>query len=1023
MVAEFKIGDSVQDTRKRKKKGRITDPPRMKGGRMMARVEWDDGSASWLPLRLLDHASQERSVSALLADRAFGGHDDFVRNYTHRKLLTPVDDTLYSLIASRTQLLPHQFKPLVRFLESVHRRFLIADEVGLGKTIEAGIIISELRARRNLGGVLVICPNHLRDKWHAELMTRFEEEFEVCAKRKAWMDLCDQYQDESTEGLRVIVGQKTLGARKLLAQAEQGVPTFDLIIVDEAHYARNTATLFRRILGELADAANQLLLLTATPLQTQVENLLSLLRLIDEPAFRNKELFGRRLQTNRTLVRAEGIIRKSSKDSASVAESATAAEEELGELDSGQISAFGLDRENRLVRVRGKLQVLQSMEEPTISDLSPIAEDLRNLNLLAPYITRTRKTEVQRTCERRVEAVRPELTADEQAFYSDTVRWIKERIRERHGEESVTFLSREPERRLASSFHGFWRHLVGRAQAEDTLLGEPPPHLFRAYQAIRRTDTKYAKLRSALRRLEDADPKAKVLVFASFRASIAYLSHRFSRDGIQHEWIHGGIHMDPTDEEKNERGRRIRRFLTDPETRVLISSNVGGEGLDLQAASVVVNYDLPWNPAVVEQRIGRVDRFGQERDAIQVLNIILPDTVEDLIFTRLMDRLHLFQETIGDLAQVLGPLVRQLSTDFLHQDLSPEEIQRRLDDSVWRGENNLKHRQELLKREGEFIAFDEEFSNHLKGLEDSGQTMRPDEIAGVCVGVVEQHFPASILREYEFEANGEPIRGVFELVLDYHLREELVKALRQSGSSVLRRFVAKFPEGKPRLVTFDGRVAEANPLLVLLTTRHPFVRALVRFNEDGDLFHPVSAVVLQGSAAANTTSGLLTLSEAELQFGVQLRRYLLPVFVTQDGSKPVEEGRKILRRTLDRGKASTGAEAPKSETLVKMLQEGSRAAEDHLDSLANRLLDIEQSRIRPRVAEAEARYDRRIANTRERLWEAKHQTEPDEKRIKGIEKYLRSLFREKKRKLEELSRTPELEQRIKPVGASWITVT
>jgi hypothetical protein len=111
-----------------------------------------------VPMQHLERFEETDTLEGLLRSGSFGGHEDFVRNFTHRKLVHPVDDTLYTLHASRTRLLPHQFKPLLRFLDSMHRRYLIADEVGLGKTIEAGIILSELRARASLGGVMILCP-------------------------------------------------------------------------------------------------------------------------------------------------------------------------------------------------------------------------------------------------------------------------------------------------------------------------------------------------------------------------------------------------------------------------------------------------------------------------------------------------------------------------------------------------------------------------------------------------------------------------------------------------------------------------------------------------------------------------------------------------------------------------------------------------------------------------------------------------------------------------------------------------
>jgi hypothetical protein len=517
------------------------------------------------------------------------------------------------------------------------------------------------------------------------------------------------------------------------------------------------------------------------------------------------------------------------------------------------------------------------------------------------------------------------------------------------------------------------------------------------------------------------DPEAKVIVFASFRATIRYLRKRLEQDGVAHQWIHGGVSMDPIDPGRDVRGNRVRKFLEDPKYRVLISSNVGGEGLDLQRASVVINYDLPWNPALVEQRIGRIDRFGQERKVIHVLNMILPGTVEDLVFTRLINRLHLFEETLGDLAEVLGPLVADLSSEFLSQDLSESQKERRLREAEQRGKQLVKDRAELLSRENEYIAYDEDFSDRLKGFESTGQTIRPDELVEVCHGVMAQHFPAAYLRPAFGEPN-EDLRAIYDLYLDFELIEVLKRRVRAEPSSVLHRFMARVPEGSPRRVTFDGEVAEKQLGVLLLTTRHPFVRELIRHGQSAELFHSVSAIGVPKATLPESRDGLLVLFQAQLEFGPQTRRYLLPLFATREhGIRPELESRKILRKALDSGESASGEEAPPGEELVVMFRDAWDAAEKHLEELANRLMERETRRVQPRVAELRTRYDRRISNATERRQEALR--DEDEDRAKRMDAYRKRLNREKDRKIEDLQRLPDPEEEILPVGATWIRAT
>lgn len=210
----FNVGDRIQDIRDRTKVGTVAGQIELVHGAELILVRWENGKKlERLRVAFLAPYKENWDLWGLLKTNAFGGREDFVRNYTHRKLLKPVDDTLYTLHASRTALLPHQFKPLLRFLDSIHRRYLIADEVGLGKTIEAGIIISELRARNTLGGVLILWPNHLRNKWQRELLVRFDEHFDIISERQRLLRLLDQADDAPTSGARWIVGPRQRPAK------------------------------------------------------------------------------------------------------------------------------------------------------------------------------------------------------------------------------------------------------------------------------------------------------------------------------------------------------------------------------------------------------------------------------------------------------------------------------------------------------------------------------------------------------------------------------------------------------------------------------------------------------------------------------------------------------------------------------------------------------------------------------------------------------------------------------------------
>lgn len=1024
-MAEVVVGSEVQDIRQRDRKGTVIALGQRIGGREMVKVRWDDSSVQTIPLARLELFQAKRDVRSLLAlpaFRGFGGIEDFIRNFTHRKLINPVDDTLYTLHASRTKLLPHQFKPLIRFLDSIHRRYLIADEVGLGKTIEAGIILSELRARRQLRSAMIFCPNHLRTKWEREMLDRFDERFRIIASRRDWNSLLDQMEEEGAADLRVIVGHKTLASRAVLERLTEGAPRFDLLVVDEAHHFKNTETIGRQLLGELSDSAGQLLLLTATPLQTHADNLLSLLRLLDEPAFQSRELFAQRLEVNAHLVHAERRLRTSDLNEESQRTAAAAAAQDLDRVPPYLRSRFGLELDDLVAELRDKAS--EAGAPLLISSLVDLSARLRERNLLAPYITRTRKVEVQQTCHRHVESVRPEqLTEKERAFYRLTVEWFREEVERRHGEQSVLFLSRTFERRLSSSLHGFARSLLnGTFSRGDSLLSDPPDHVLMAARELGREDSKFDLLCKMLDGLRREHPNEKIIIFASYRATLQYLSHRLSARGWDYEIIHGGVPMVPGDPQRDERGRRVDRFLHAPECRLLISSNVGGEGLDLQRASVVVNYDLPWNPATLEQRIGRVDRFGQKAEIIRVLNIVLPGTVEDVVFSRVYDRLRLFETAIGDFAEILGGIVKHLSFAFLRRDLTEEDLEEQARLAALRVEQTRRDLDEVLDRERELVAFDDDFADQLRTMDRHAQSIKPADLQRLVDGILRQRFPRSWIRPAGSNGLGEP--SIFDFYVDPDLKARL-KALLDGNrdSGVVWRFIRAVNEREAVRVTFDGETAEANSDLILLTSRHPVLQLLVRAESDPTDFHPVSAVQLPPQASLAVESGLLILLDAEFALGEQKRHYLMPVWIVDGQVRDFSIARQILRLALDAGSSVVPRQAPTPEDLVEWVDRAESAGDAELMRIMNRIVTQEENRIRPRVAELSERYTRRIAKSTSRVQELEyiHMDEQERaKKLKNARGYLRRLHRERRDEIERLSRLPEPSSELSVIGATWV---
>ena len=245
----------------------------------------------------------------MLRSGRFGTPEEFSAFLILKKLEIPLSDNLYTFYSSRTQFEVHQFKPVIKFLNSVDQRLLIADEVGLGKTIEAGIILKELEARlEGLSRVLVVCPAMLTQKWADELRTRFGEEFQVLRGPEIAQFIENYANYGDTEQLRGICSQETL--RRFTDDFNEHRVHFDLIIVDEAHHWRNSTTLLNNLGEVLSEYADAMLMLTATPLHLGSENLFNLLRIMLPQQFNDFSVFERVDRTQRASEHSDSSYRE-----------------------------------------------------------------------------------------------------------------------------------------------------------------------------------------------------------------------------------------------------------------------------------------------------------------------------------------------------------------------------------------------------------------------------------------------------------------------------------------------------------------------------------------------------------------------------------------------------------------------------------------------------------------------------------------------------------------------------------------
>jgi superfamily II DNA or RNA helicase len=742
---------------------------------------------------------------------------------TLTKLTNPLTDTIYSYLSSKTVYRPYQFRPVLRLLQSQHQRLLIADEVGLGKTIEAGLIWTELEARNDgMNRVLIVCPAMLVPKWRDEMRRRFDRE--VTELDKIGMSNLMALLQAGDDDKRMFgaVSLERLRNKKLVTDLNDLQPRFDLVIVDEAHYLRNTATRSYALGEILSEWAETLLFLSATPLNLGSDDLYNLLHLLVQEEFADKRVFPLQIEPNRYLNALAGRLLDHADNPRSLLPMLRAVRScELGE---------GVARRLEYQRLE---KLLDQASPLTWRDVAEAKDLLSELNTLSSVLTRTRKVDVPNPkAVREPHQIDVLWTDAEIKAYAAVHVWALRRAAETGCPPG--FATQMPLRQAASCLPA----MRDRVLAGDPwlLAGDPTTDDFDdfddldvwsdddeaflptgdmtpIFEALGATDTKFERFAERLVEAQRIGT-GQVLVFSFFRRTIAYLETRLRDLGYGTRSMHGGI---PVPERQ--------RIMDDFRARkfdILLTSEVGSEGLDFEFCNVIVNYDLPWNPMKVEQRIGRVDRFGQEHDKIFIFNFHVPGTIETDIFERLYQRIRVFHESIGELEPILRDEVNQLARIVLDPSLT--EAQR------------LKKAQQIaVAMEARRKDLDDisEASNYLTGIDSLLIDGFEQDVRsrGRFVGREELR---TLLVEFFADGSGakfveDPSTGTLTLVGDAVLAHRVSKLGRSvaGGTRRVADLVPRLQDEEPISVTFDNEEASRRSV-DLISLGHPVVRAAVK---------------------------------------------------------------------------------------------------------------------------------------------------------------------------------------------------
>ncbi|MBN1534805.1 MAG: DEAD/DEAH box helicase family protein [Spirochaetes bacterium] len=809
----------------------------------------------------------EEEVRARFAAGEIGPGDRFLLKAEAWLLqLAHAHNKIMSLSNSRTRILAHQVESTHRIINSLNHRFLIADEVGLGKTVEAGLVIKELQFRYGYRRVLIVCPSSLQSQWQSEMAAKFNEQYDLVDRRALEAARrAGKGENPWMRFPRAICSIDFIKNRDMAGEIAETI--WDITVFDEAHRLRRDgkqSTLAYNVAEILSRNTRALLLLSATPFRGKLEELYYLVSLIDRNILGPYHTFYR---------------------------------------------TYCIDSRN-------------------VPDLKGI---------LAPVVIRRTKRGVGGFTRRHARTIRFELYPEERLLYDETTRYVVEEYNRAMATENraVGFVMTVFQKLLDSSSQALHRALanrLGRLREETARLesagdagaaSDIDPLLIEEsdspeeYCSLSRATTlaemrieiatlerlvaiaggvdasvKGERLRELLQRVVAEEGK-KVVIFTQFMTTQEYL-RELLRD-YRIVTFNGSMGRD-------EKDQAVARFKE--EADVFISTEAGGEGRNLQFCSVMVNYDLPWSPLKIEQRIGRIHRFGQKSD-VYIYNFATRDTVAERVLEILTLKLKVFEQSIGAMDVLLGQMEDEMELGRLFMEMAAgaktvREVDREIEARIREARSSYEKLSELTVASRMDFNYDEYYRVTLKERTFSNRRIE-DFAAGLCR--IDRDAPATVKKR-------KGTKGVY--------------IIRAGG-------------GEEITGTFNSRLALEREDLQFLAFGHPSVDALVRRAQEEDFCGTAGA--LRYRYAKPFTAVLFLYLVATTS--VSETRDLVPVLAEIRGGLEREECREIERELIQ---GSFHRDASAQGIDARTVSAAAASMDRYLDAARSRLVQVIEER-------------------------------------------------------------------------------
>ena len=820
----------------------------------------------WLPAK--DAVVRARAADLAALESVRPSVEQILHTTAAAKLLDALEDNLLlAPIQSSVVPLPHQLYALNRAISRDRIRYLLADEVGLGKTIEAGLVLRELKLRGRVKRILVVAPKGLVRQWQAEMRLHFGEKFQFIepselAAFRQWRsggageeENLWRMHDQvicSLDSVKPLEGRRGWSLEQLNTYNRERFEdlisaSWDLVIIDEAHrMGGSTEQVARYKLGAaLAKASPYLLLLSATPHQGKTDQFMRLMQLLDREAFPDES------SVSRDRVRPF-VIRTEKRASINA---------------EGQ--PLFKPRVTRLQAVAW--QARHGSQQRLYEAVTAYVRHIGFLMILMQRLVTSSTAAIRTTLEKRqalLEAPQPQANLFENTSADE---WA-----DLDGQSQVDLAMQSSGWELEKSEVEMLLELAQETEAAGT-------------------DAKAEALLELIYKLqqEEGDPTLKVLIFTEFVPTQAMLADFLESRGFSVTTLNGSMDLEA-------RTRAQQAFSKD--VRVLISTDAGGEGLNLQFCHFIVNFDMPWNPMRIEQRIGRVDRIGQKH-VVRAINFVLEDTVEHRVRQVLEEKLEVIAQEFG--VDKAADVMDSVETDPI---------------------------------------FDELFVHGLQN---------PDAIEQECDAVVSQ------LRTTlaESKKNSDLLTTAHDLDADdarkwrdhpaqFWLERAITSGLAARGGSATKLGKAwrvKWADGSESAqACFDARTADENPELEWVTMEDPRARAVISELPRFVAGQPLPVIRVTG--LPDSVRGIWSLWEISLAAEGLSRKRFLPVFINEEGRPFVPTAKRVwdllLTETVD-VHAVTG-----SEESVRWFEASHVAASTQGERIFTELLTEHRARLK-----------------------------------------------------------------------------